>query len=119
MLIQDLKINQVKNSSIITLRAFLIVGLIIATFLASTPADAEQALATFTIGGSDLSLSRGAGLKIPLSESITLDLNLASVAIGPSSSGERQMGSPPLPISKPPGSELHYTRLGVGFSFRF
>jgi hypothetical protein len=41
------------------------------------------------------------------------------VATGQSSNGERELGTPPIPISKPPGSDLHYTRLGVGFSFRF
>jgi hypothetical protein len=46
-------------------------------------------------------------------------LNLSSVATGPSSTGERQLGTPPIPIPKPPLSDLHYTRLGVGFSFRF
>jgi hypothetical protein len=108
-----------KKLSIVTQRGFLIVGLIIATVLVSTPAGAGQDRATFTISGSDLSLSGGAGLRIPLSGLFSLDLNLSSVATGPSSTGERQLGAPPIPLSKPPGSDLHYTRLGVGFSFRF
>ena len=108
-----------KNSSIVAKRAFLIVGLIVATILVSTPAGAGQDRATFTMNGSDLSQSSGAGLRIPLSESFSLDLNLSSVLTGPSSIGERQFGAPPIPLSKPPGSDLHYTRLGVGFSFKF
>jgi len=119
MLIQYLKIGAMRNSSIITQRAFLIVGLIIATTLISTPVGAGQERASSTISTSALSLSAGGGLEIPLSESFSLDFNLSSVATGQSSNGERELGTPPIPISKSPGSDLHYTRLGVGFSFRF
>ena len=119
MLIQYLKISAMKNLSIVTKRTFLIVGLIIATIFVSTPAGAGQDRATFTISGSDLSLPGGAGLRIPLSGPFSLDLNLSSVATGPSSTGERQLGTPPIPLSKLPGSDLHYTRLVVGFSLRF
>lgn len=119
MLIQWFKISEMRNSSIVTSRAFLIVGLIILTILVSMPAGAGQDRVTSTISGSDLSLSPGAGLRIPLSESFSLDLNLTSVATGPSLTGEREVGAPPIPFSKPPGSDLHYTRLGVGFSLRF
>ena len=108
-----------KNSSILAKRAFLIVGLIIATVLVLTTAYAGQDRVTSATSGSDISLSNGAGLRIPLSESFSLDLNLSSVPTGPSSTGERQFGAPPIPLSKPPGSDLHYTRLGVGFSFKF
>jgi hypothetical protein len=46
-------------------------------------------------------------------------LNLSSVPTSSSSTSERQLGAPPIPLSKPSGSDLHYTRLGVGFSLRF
>jgi hypothetical protein len=118
MLIQYLKIGAMKNSSIVTQRVFLIVGLIIATIFVSTPAGAGQDQVT-AISGGDLSLSAEPGLRIPLSGLFSLDLNLSSVPTGPSSTGERQWGDPPIPLSKPPGSDLHYTRLGVGFSLRF
>ena len=119
MLTQYLRIFAMRNSSIVTQRAFLIVGLIIATTLVCTPAWAGQDRATSTMSTGALSLSTGGGLEIPLSESFSLDFNLSSVATGQSSNGERELGTPPIPISKPPGSDLHYTRLGVGFSFRF
>jgi len=119
MLIQYLKIGAMKKLLILMKRTFFIVGLIIATIFFSAPAGAGGDRATFTINGSDVSLSGGAGLRIPLSGLFSLDLNLSSVATGPSSTGERQLGTPPIPFSKPPQSDLHYTRLGVGFSFRF
>jgi len=119
MLTQYLKISSMKNLSIVTKGTFLIVGLIITAIFVSTPACAGQDRPTVAISGRDLSLSGGAGLRIPLSGLFSLDLNLSSVATGPSSTGERQLGTPPIPIPKPPLSDLHYTRLGVGFSFRF
>jgi len=119
MLIQYLTIFAMRNFSIVTQRAFLIVGLIIATTLVCTPAWAGQDRATSTMSTGALPLSTGGGLEIPLSESFSLDFNLSPVATGQSSNGERELGTPPIPISKPPGSDLHYTRLGVGFSFRF
>ncbi len=108
-----------KKSLIVTSGAFLVVGFIVATLLVSTPASAGQDRETFATSGSDLSFSSGTGLKIPLSELFSLDLNLTSVAKGPSSAAERQLGAPPIPLPKPPGSDLHYTRLGAGFTFRF
>jgi len=119
MLIQYLKIGAMKNLSIVTKRTFIIVGLIISTIFVSAPVGAGQDRATFAISGTDLSLSGGGGLKIPLSGLFSLDLNLSPVPTSPSSTGERQLGFPPIPISKPPQSELHYTRLGVGFTFEF
>ena len=107
-----------KNLSIVQ-RGVLIFGLIIASILASTLPGAGQDRANFTIGSKDLSLAGGAGLRIPLSGPFSLDLNLSSVATNSSSNAERQWGTPPIPISKPPGSDFHYTRLGLGFSFRF
>ncbi len=118
MLIQYLKIDVMKNF-FVAKRAFLVAGLIIATILVSNPARAGQDPATFAMSGSNVSLSGGAGLRIPLSGSFSLDLNLSSVATTPSSTGERQLEGPPIPISKVPGSDLNYTRLGVGFSFKF
>jgi len=119
MLIQYLKIEAMEKSLIVAQRGVLIVGLIIATILVSAPASAGQERSNFAISGSDLSLAGGAGLRIPLSGLFSLDLNLSSVATGPSSTGEGSLGAPPIPLSKPPGSDLHYTRLGVGFSFKF
>ncbi len=108
-----------KKSSVITPGSFLIVGLIVAAVLASTPAGAGQDRSISAVNGSDLSFSSGAGLRIPLSELFSLDLNLSSVVTSPSSTVERQLGAPPIPLSRPPGSDLHYTRLGAGFTFRF
>ncbi len=119
ILIGCLKIGAMKNLSVIAKRTFLVVGVIIATMFTSAPAGAAQDRATFGINGSDLSLSSGTGLSIPLSELFSLDLNLSAVPTSSSSTNERQLGAPPIPVSKSPGSDLHYTRLGVGFSFKF
>ena len=100
-------------------KALLIVALFFATILPSTSVLAGQDVTIAHLNSGDLSLSSGAGLKIPLSESLSLNLNLTSVATTPSSMGEREFGTPPIPFSKPTGSDLHYTRLGVGFSFRY
>jgi len=108
-----------KNLSFVFQGVSLIVGLIIATILVSMPANAGQDQATSTTSGSDLSLSGGAGLRIPLSELLSIDLNLSSVATGPSSAGGRELGTPPIPFPKPSEPDLHYTRFGVGFSFKF
>ncbi len=119
MLIQCRKIGAMKNLSIVTKRALLIVGLIIVTIMLSTPANAGQEQGTSTTSGSDLSRSAGAGLRIPLSDLLSLDLNLSSVGTGPSSTGERGFGAPPVPVPKASEFDLHYTRFGVGFSFKF
>jgi len=119
MLIQYLKILAMKNLPIMTKRTFFIAGFILATIFVSLPARAAQDETTFAINDSDLSLSGGAGLSIPLSGLFSLDLNLSSVPTNSSSPSERQLGAPPIPVSKPSGSDLHYTRLGVGFSFKF
>lgn len=108
-----------RNSSILFQNKLLIFGLLSAIILAFAPGLAAQDPAVVPLSGGDLSLSSGGGLKIPLSEYLSLDLNLGSVHTAPSTMGEREFGIPPIPFSKPPGSDLHYTRLGVGFSFRF
>lgn len=109
-----------RNLSTIMKRAFLIAGLTIVTILVYTPAGAGESGPTFHISGSDaFSLSGGTGLRIPLTGSLSLDLNLSSVDTGQSPTGERQFGGPPIPLPRPPESDLHYTRFGVGFSFRF
>ncbi len=118
MLIRCIKIGAMKDLSILIKRTFLIVGFIIATILVSMPAGAEQDWATAT-GSSDLSQPGGAGLKIPLSGLLSLDLNLSPVLTTPSSGSEQQFGTPPIPISKPSGSGFNYTRFGAGFSFKF
>lgn len=92
----------------------------IVAILVYTPAGAGESGTTFHTSGSDaFSLSGGAGLRIPLTGSFSLDLNLSSVDTGQSPTGERQFGGPPIPLPRPSESDLHYTRFGVGFSFRF
>ena len=59
------------------------------------------------------------GLIIPLTPSVSLDLRLSSVDTGQAPTGENQSSVPPIPIPKAPGSDLRYSRLGVGLSFRF
>ncbi len=119
MLIQYLNISSMKKLSIVTPGSFFIVGLIVATLLVSTPARAGQNQETLITSGNAPVFSSGTGLSIPLSGLFSLDLNLNSVATGPSSTIERELGVPPIPLSKPPGSDLHYTRFGAGITFRF
>jgi hypothetical protein len=46
-------------------------------------------------------------------------LRLSSVSTGQAPTGENQSSAPPIPIPKTPGSDLRYSRLGAGLSFRF
>ncbi len=120
-----------KNLSITLKKAFLIVGLIIAAVLVHTPAGAGEDGLNFALRGKDL-YSRGnlsnnhlesasgvTDLMIPLSGSLSLDLRLSSVGRGQSLPGETQPGTPPIPIPRSPGSDLRYSRLGLGVSFGF
>jgi hypothetical protein len=63
--------------------------------------------------------SRDTGFIIPLTRSLSLDLRLSSVGTGQAPPGQMQLGTPPIPIPKAPGSDLRYSRLGVSFSFGF
>ncbi len=112
-----------------TLKGF-VVGLMIAAMSVCTVANAGDGGMTFSISAKDFlprsNLSHnpenargGTDLIVPLSGSLSLDLRLSSVGRGQSSPGEKEPGTPPLPISKAPGSDLRYSRLGVGLSFGF
>ena len=120
-----------KNSSTTPKRAFLLIGLMIMAILVWTSANAGDDGTTFSFSGKDFysrdnfsnnlreSGSGATKLIIPLSRSLSLDLGLSSVGRGQSPSGEKQWDTPPIPIPKAPGSDLHYSRLGVGLSFGF
>ena len=120
-----------KNLSTTRKRAFLLVGLMIVAILVVTPAGAGDQETTSTLSGSDFfarsdrsdnhsgNASPYTGLIISLTRSLSLDLRLSSVGLGQAPLGEKQVGAPPMPISKTPGSDLRYGRLGVGFSFGF
>ena len=63
--------------------------------------------------------SGATGLIISLTQSLSLDLRLvqsAQVRLYPEKNG---LSTPPIPIPKAPGSDLRYSRLGVGLSFGF
>ena len=118
-------------SRIILKRAFLVVGIMGIAILMCTPAGAGEYGTTFALSGSDSHLrsnlsdslsgnsSSNHGLIIPLTRSVSLDLRLSSVITGQAPIGENQSGVPPIPIPKAPGSDLRYSRLGAGLSFRF
>ena len=108
-----------KNLSTIMKRAFLVVGLMIVAILVWTPAGAGENGTAFHISGSDPSLSAGIGLTIPLTGSLFLDLRLSSIDTGQVRPGEILVYAPPIPFRKEPGSDLRYSRVGVGLSFRF
>ena len=120
-----------KNLSTTRKRAFLVVGLMIVAILVYTPAGAGEHETTSTLSGNDFYARRDpsdnhsgnaspfTGLMISLTRSLSLDLRLSSVGIGQAPLGEKQVGAPPIPIPKAPGSDLRYSRLGVGFSFGF
>lgn len=120
-----------KNLSTTLKKGFLVVGLMIATILVWTSVNAGEDGITFSLSGKDF-YSRGnlgtnhpentpsaTDFIIPLSRSLCLDLRLSSVDRGQSPSGGKELGAPPIPITKAPGSDLRYSRLGVGFSFKF
>ncbi len=120
-----------KNLSTTLKKGFFVVGLMIAAILVCKLANAGEGGMTFSLSGKDF-YSRGnlnsnnrenppgaTDLIIPLSGSLSLDLRLSSVGRGQSSSGGKEFGTPPIPILKAPGSDLRYSRLGVGLSFGF
>jgi hypothetical protein len=120
-----------KNLSTTLKRAFLVVGIMGVTILVYTPAGADEYGTTFALSGSDShtrsdlsdnlsgNSSSNHGLIIPLTQSVSLDLRLSSVSTGQAPTGENQSSVPPIPIPKEPGSDLRYSRLGVGLSFKF
>ena len=62
----------------------------------------------------DASLLSGTKLTIPLTGSLSLDLNLSSVDIGQAITGAKPLGDSTIPPTKPGPY-----RLGAGVSFRF
>ena len=105
-------------------------GIMGVAILVHTPAGAGEYGTTFALSESDfyarsdLSDNHSVnaspnGLIIPLTRSVSLDLRLSSVDTGQAPTGENQSTAPPIPIPKAPGSDLRYSRLGVGLSFRF
>ncbi len=112
-------------------KRFSVVGLMIAAVLVWTSANAGEERTLFSLSGKDFHSrnqlssnppekpSGATDLTIPLSGSISLELGLSSVGRGQSSPREKEPGTPPIPIHKAPGSDLRYSRLGVGLSFEF
>jgi hypothetical protein len=120
-----------KNLSKTMKRAFLVVGIMSVAILVHTPVSAGEEGASFALSGSGFharsnlsdnhsgNASSDMGLIIPLGRSVALDFRLSSVGTGQAPAGENQSSAPPIPIPKAPGSDLRYSRLGVGLSFRF
>jgi len=120
-----------KNLSATPKRAFLVLGIIGVAILVYTPAGAGEYETPFAFSGSDFharsdlsdnhpgNASSDVGLIISLTRSVSLDLKLSPVDTGQAPTGEKQSSAPPIPIPKAPGSDLRYSRLGVGFSFKF
>jgi hypothetical protein len=120
-----------KNLSTTLERAFLVLGIIGIAISVCTPAGAGDYGTRFTLSGSDFlarsglsdnhpgNASSDVGLIISLTRSVSLDLKLSSVGTGQAPTGENQSSAPPIPIPKAPGSDLRYSRLGVGLSFGF
>jgi len=119
-----------KNLSTTLKKAFLVVGLVIVAVLVRAPANAGEDGLNFALSGKDLhphsnpsdnhseNVSSDIGLTIPLTRSFSFDLALSSVDTGQVPPGEKKLGTPPIPIPKP-GSDLRYSRLGLGLSFGF
>jgi hypothetical protein len=119
------------NLSTTLKRAFLVVGIMGVAILVYIPAGADEYGTPFALNGSDFharsdlsdnhsgNASSDIGLIISLTRSVSLDLRLNSVGTGQAPAGENQSSAPPIPIPKAPGSDLRYSRLGVGLSFRF
>ncbi len=120
-----------KNLSTTLKKAFLVVGLMIVAILVCPPTGAGEDGTTSAISGRDFyprgnlsdnrpeNSSGATGLIISLTQSLSLDLRLSSVGTGQALPGEKQLSTPPIPIPKAPGSDLRYSRLGVGLSFGF
>jgi hypothetical protein len=120
-----------KNLSITLKRAFLVLGIMSVGVLVCAPVHAGEEGITFALSGSGVyvrshssdnlsgNASSDMGLIVPLSRSIALDFRLSSVGTGQAPAGKNQSSAPPIPIPKAPGSDLRYSRLGVGLSFRF
>jgi hypothetical protein len=119
---------RMKNSSMKLKRTTLAVGvMIVATLVYISTAGAWESTA-FPIAGSnayahgdlitnhwgDASLLSGTKLTIPLTGSLSLDLNLSSVDIGQAIIGATPLGASTIPPAKPGPY-----RLGAGVSFRF
>jgi len=124
----DLMIN---NSSTTLKKAFFTITFIIAALLVYTPAGAAESWPALSLSGENSppsndssdnhsgNPSRDVGLILSLTRSLSLDLRLGSVDTGQAPIGQKEVGAPPIPISKAPGSDLRYSRLGVGFVLGF
>ena len=120
-----------KNLSTTLKRAFLVLGIMGVAILVYTPAGAGEYGTTFALSENDFharsdlsdnlsgNSSSSHGLIIPLTRSVFLDLRLSSVSTGQAPTGENNLCVPPIPIPKEPGSDLRYSRLGVGLNFSF
>ncbi len=119
-----------KNLSTTLKRVFLVGAIIYVAALACTPVDAGDdgtafALGSGVYGPSHLrdnysgNTSSDMGLMISLSRLVSLDLRLSTVGTGQTPAAANQSSTPPIPIPKAPGSDLRYSRLGVGLNFRF
>ena len=108
-----------KNLSTIIKRSLFVAGLMIIVLLVYTPAGAGENRTPSQISVGDAFSSAGIGLKLPLTQSLSLDLKISSVNTGQVPPGETQLYAPPVPIPKEPGSGLRYSRFGVGLSFGF
>ena len=108
-----------KNLSTTLKRGFLVAGLMVVAILVYKPARAGESGTTLPMSGSDISLSAGPGLTIPLTPSLSLDLRLSSIETRKAPDGEKQLFVPPILMPKAPESGLDRYRLGVGLSFRF
>ncbi len=119
-----------KNLSTTLKRAFLVFGIMGVALLVYTPAGAGE-YGTLALSRSDSHVHNNPSgnhsgnapsdneIIISLTRSFSLDLRLSSVDRGQAPTGEDHSSAPPIPIPKAPGSDLRYSRLGVGLSFRF
>ena len=121
----------INNPSTILKKAFFAVTLIISALLVYTPAGAAESWPALSLSGENSyarndssdnhsgNASHDVGLILSLTQSLSLDLRLGSVDTGQARTGQKELGAPPIPISKAPGSDLRYSRLGVGLVLGF
>jgi hypothetical protein len=121
-----------ENPSMILKRASLVALVIVATLVYARASAGEEGV-TFPMSESgfygrsdltndyseDISPPGGAGLTIPLTGSLSVDLSLSAVDGGQALTGVKPFGAPSIPVTKPGGVDLRSYMLGAGFSFRF
>ncbi len=108
-----------KNLSTTLKRAFLISGLVIVAILLYKPVGAGESGTTLPTGGSNLSLSAGTELRIPLTPSLSLDLKLTTIDPSQTPSGEGRLYVPPIPMPRASEFGLDHYRFGAGLGFKF